>query len=562
MAPFISQAAFSSRHYVHFHQFGGLAFEGMLVFLLEARIRRRCAKHSEAAPASASSERAAGEALLKVRKSYIPETASRGTGENVIVNRLNLCYNIPTSVRIEKGAIWMKIFWKAGRKVFAVFMTVSLISAALPVFVNGSQSKEQQKKEQKGEENSWRYKNGTPTYAGQPLSRAAGAYSNAWNKVNGMYVNNLGNPIPGAVKKGIDVSQHQSRIDWEKVKASGIDFAVIRCANSTYDEDTQWKYNVAECERLNISYGVYIFSQAQNTVQAQAEAKFTAQLLNGHKPTYPIYMDLEANSISNLSKNQYSKNAEAFKNILKTSGYSNVGIYANSSWWRNKLTSSAFNKYSKWVAQWATTCNYDGNYHMWQCTSSGKVNGINGNVDLNFLIKNIPAKSIKLSKKSLSLKKGSSYTLKSYIEPKNSYPGVKWSSSSSSVASVSSSGKITAKKVGTAVITGRTGNGKKASCKVTVTPKTNKIKKLKKSGAKGIKITWSKVSGVSKYQIYMSKKKASGYKRIATVSGKKASYTKGKLKKKKRYYFKVRSYQTVKKKKIYSKFSAVKSLRR
>ena len=85
MAPSISQAAFSSRHYVHFHQFGGLAFEGMLVFLLEARIRRRCAKRSEAAPASASSERAAGEALLKVRKSYIPETASRGTGENVIL---------------------------------------------------------------------------------------------------------------------------------------------------------------------------------------------------------------------------------------------------------------------------------------------------------------------------------------------------------------------------------------------------------------------------------------------------------------------------------------------
>ena len=503
--------------------------------------------------------------MLKVRKSYIPETASRGTGENVIVNRLNLCYNIPTSVRIEKGAIWMKIFWKAGRKVFAVFMTVSLISAALPVFVNGSQSKEQQKKEQKGEENSWRYKNGTPTYAGQPLSRAAGAYSNAWNKVNGMYVNNLGNPIPGAVKKGIDVSQHQSRIDWEKVKASGIDFAVIRCGygmDQTNQDDVQWLQNVSECERLNIPYGVYLYSYADTVEKAKSEANHVIRLIKNRTLSYPVYYDLEDNVLSKLSNSKLGQITEAFAGRLKANGYNSVGIYANKEWFERKLTDKIFQKYPKWVAQYNSVCSYSGNYAMWQSTNRGTVNGINGNVDLNFLIKNIPAKSIKLSKKSLSLKKGSSYTLKSYIEPKNSYPGVKWSSSSSSVASVSSSGKITAKKVGTAVITGRTGNGKKASCKVTVTPKTNKIKKLKKSGAKEIKITWSKVSGVSKYQIYMSKKKASGYKRIATVSGKKASYTKGKLKKKKRYYFKVRSYQTVKKKKIYSKFSAVKSLRR
>ena len=242
--------------------------------------------------------------------------------------------------------------------------------------------------------------------------------------------------------------------------------------------------------------------------------------------------------------------------------YSKVGIYANKNWFEKKLTNKTFQKYPKWVAQYSNLCTYSGNYVMWQCTNKGTVNGIRGNVDINFLISSIPAKNIKLNKKSLSLKKGSYYTLKSYIEPKNSYPSVKWSSSSSSVASVSSSGKVTAKKVGTAVITGRTGNGKKASCKITVIPKTNKIKKLKKSGSKGIKISWSKISGVSKYQIYMSRKKSSGFKRIATVSAKKASYTKGKLKKKKRYYFKVRSYQTVKKKKIYSKFSKVKSLKR
>ena len=74
----------SSRYYVHFDQFGGLAFEEMLVFLLSEKARRWCAKHSEAAPAPASSERATAETLLKVRKSYISETARRKTGQNVI----------------------------------------------------------------------------------------------------------------------------------------------------------------------------------------------------------------------------------------------------------------------------------------------------------------------------------------------------------------------------------------------------------------------------------------------------------------------------------------------
>lgn len=104
--------------------------------------------------------------------------------------------------------------------------------------------------------------------------------------------------------------------------------------------------------------------------------------------------------------------------------------------------------------------------------------------------------------------------------------------------------------------------GRYASCTVTVRPKTNKIKSLKKSGKQSIKITWTKISGTTKYQVYMSTKKNSGYKRIKTVSSKSFSYTKGKLKKGKRYYFKVRSYKKVGGKNYYSSFSSVKSIKR
>lgn len=177
-----------------------------------------------------------------------------------------------------------KSFLRAGRKVFAVFMAVSLMSATLQVFVNGNQSETKQKKEQ-GEENSWRYKNGIPIYSGQSFSRSSKTYSNAWNKVNGMFVNDLGNPIPGAVKKGIDVSQYQGTIDWERVKASGIDFAIIRCGygmNQTDQDDNQWLRNVSECERLGIPYGVYLYSYA-NTVEKARILYQSFQIPNWHR---------------------------------------------------------------------------------------------------------------------------------------------------------------------------------------------------------------------------------------------------------------------------------------
>ncbi|MBS7007907.1 glycoside hydrolase family 25 protein [Anaerostipes sp.] len=455
-------------------------------------------------------------------------------------------------------------FIKMRNSIFAVLMSLCLLPAVISEQVQGKQQDARQ--EEDGKENSWRYEDGKPVYSTgrQPVSRAAKVYGNAWNKVNGIFMNDLGGPIPGAAAKGIDVSHHQETIDWDQVKASGIDFVIIRCGfgmDQINQDDEQWERNVSECERLNIPYGVYLYSYADTEEKAKSEADHVIRLIQNRKLSYPIYYDLENKSLSKLSNVKLGKITEAFTGRLKEKGYTNVGIYANKSWFDNKLTDKVFQKYPRWVAQYNSLCSYSGKYVMWQCTDKGSISGIKGFVDLNFLIKSIPAKSIKLSKKSLSLKKGSSYTLKSYTEPKNSFPAVKWTSSGSSVASVSSSGKVTAKKVGTAVITAA-GNGKKTSCKVTVIPKTNKIKKLKKSGSKGIKITWSKTSGVTKYQIYMSKKKSSGYKRIATVSSKKSSYTKGKLKKKKRYYFKVRSYQTVKKKKIYSKFSAVKSLKR
>lgn len=240
-------------------------------------------------------------------------------------------------------------------------------------------------------ENSWRYQNGERINTEESNRTRAVSYPYAWEKVNGQYVNNKGEVIPNAVKKGIDVSEHNGTIDWEKVKADGIDFAIIRCgygSDDTNQDDDQWARNVAECERLGIPYGVYLYSYANTLQKAESEAQHVLRLLQGHSPSFPIYYDLEDILVERLSSSMKGQIAQIFCDKIAAAGYK-VGIYSNLNWWTNFLKDPAFNNtsWSKWVAQYNSTCDYTGEYDMWQCTSVGRVDGIgngNGNVDLNF----------------------------------------------------------------------------------------------------------------------------------------------------------------------------------
>ena len=244
--------------------------------------------------------------------------------------------------------------------------------------------------EAEGEElvaNSWRFKDGVPI---PEIASRAATYPYAWEMVDGHYVNSRGEVIPGAVKKGIDVSFWNGTIDWEKVKADGIDFAIIRCGygmDQTYQDDTQWARNVAECERLGIPYGVYLYSYADSTAKASSEADHVLRLLQGHNPTYPVYYDLEDDMVLNVSASMKGQIAKTFCDKIEAAGYQ-VGIYSNTTWFNNYLTDPVFDNpnWSKWVAQWNVRCEYEGSYDLWQCTSKGSVDGISGNVDLNFLM--------------------------------------------------------------------------------------------------------------------------------------------------------------------------------
>ena len=190
---------------------------------------------------------------------------------------------------------------------------------------------------------------------------------------------------PSGAIQGIDVSHHQGTINWSKVKAAGIKFAIIRCGygeDTPSQDDRQWQNNVSQCEKLGIPYGVYIYSHATSEKKARSEADHCLRLLIGHKPSYPVFLDLEDEDLDGLSNGSLAAITKVWADKIQSSGYQ-PGVYSNKYWWTNKLTDSRMNNYCKWVAQWSTSCTYTGTYAMWQYTSEGTVNGINTNVDMD-----------------------------------------------------------------------------------------------------------------------------------------------------------------------------------
>ena len=253
-------------------------------------------------------------------------------------------------------------------------------------------------------ENSWRYQNGEliPEEDGSDGdSSAAARAGEAWSLSEYGYLSSDGSVIEGALNKGIDVSEHQGWIDWEKVKADGIDFAIIRCGygDNWWDgtqwrqDDAYWERNVSECERLGIPYGVYLYSYAQNPEMARSEADHALRLLEGHHPTIPVFFDMEDSSTFiynedgsinlSASRKNFGDMAEIFCEAMENAGYW-AGVYANLTWFNTYLTDERFELYMRWVAQYNNSCWYDGQYMFWQCTSSAYVDGVDGPVDLNF----------------------------------------------------------------------------------------------------------------------------------------------------------------------------------
>ena len=262
-----------------------------------------------------------------------------------------------------------KLFMKFCVVVLSCFMVFN--TAYLPSYAEDEMSYY----EQNDLANSFRYTDGQMKDRGDANYAARATTNSGWPN------------DPKAICKGIDVSYYNGTIDWKRVKQSEVEYAIIRCGYGTNDknqDDKKWEENVKGCIDNNIPYGVYLYSYADTVEKASSEADHAIRLLQGKKLKYPVYYDLEEDKLRDkISKQTIADIAQTFCDKLSAKGYT-VGIYANKDWFTNYLTDSRFNNWTKWVAQYNTVCNYKGKYDMWQCSSTGRVPGISGNVDLNY----------------------------------------------------------------------------------------------------------------------------------------------------------------------------------
>ncbi len=190
--------------------------------------------------------------------------------------------------------------------------------------------------------------------------------------------------------KGIDVSAWQGDIDWDKVKESGIEFAMIRCglrnlSNDTLYEDSKFRYNISEANRVGIPVGVYFYSTAITDVEVLEEASFVLNLIKDYEVTYPVVYDFETfhqNRASKISDLKVNKHALKFLDYISGHGYYAV-LYGNATALNNYWDTEYLGDYDVWLAQYIDVATYQGKYVMWQYADNGRVDGIRGYVDLD-----------------------------------------------------------------------------------------------------------------------------------------------------------------------------------
>lgn len=184
--------------------------------------------------------------------------------------------------------------------------------------------------------------------------------------------------------KGIDISENNGNIDFAKVKQDGIDFVIIRIGwignkeNHTLDKKFEEYYAGAKAVGLQI--GFYVYSYVTSKSGMLSAINWVKNKITGKTREYPIFIDVEDGQIWNLRKEQLTNLCKYF-----CENFENSGIYASLDWFKNKLNVKKLTNYKIWLAQWTSSSNHSANFKvdLWQYADNGKVNGINGNVDMN-----------------------------------------------------------------------------------------------------------------------------------------------------------------------------------
>ena len=191
--------------------------------------------------------------------------------------------------------------------------------------------------------------------------------------------------------QGIDVSRWQGQIDWAKVKAAGIKFAILKCGGSDagFYSDRTFEYNYNEAKKNGIAVGAYYFvgKDCISYEAGQADAKRMLSICSGKEFELPLFIDIEAQDPKN--KVGITDAIVGFYDVMKASGR-NAGVYASKvSGFKDRIEDDRIQHIPHWVAQYNSTCTYDKPYIIWQKSSKGSVAGISGNVDLDEGVDNL-----------------------------------------------------------------------------------------------------------------------------------------------------------------------------
>ncbi|MCI9141450.1 MAG: hypothetical protein HFH87_02370 [Lachnospiraceae bacterium] len=190
---------------------------------------------------------------------------------------------------------------------------------------------------------------------------------------------------------GIDVSKWNGEIDWDKVKNAGVEFAIVRAGyrgsvTGSLVVDPYFTANMRGAAVSGIPVGVYFFTQAVNEVEAVEEASAVLELIREYNLEYPVFIDTEGaggnGRADGLDVETRTLVCEAFCRTIANAGYT-AGVYGSRNWYNNNLHAEQLEQYCIWLAEYRSIPLYQGYYQMWQYTSRGSIDGIEGNVDMN-----------------------------------------------------------------------------------------------------------------------------------------------------------------------------------
>ena len=238
-----------------------------------------------------------------------------------------------------------------------------------------------------------------------------------WQNIDGKdyYYDVYGNPVVGlknidgrlyyfnqygvkAKSIGVDVSFYNNGINWNAVKAQGVDFAIIRVGGRGWEsgklyDDVCFLQNLREARAAGLRVGVYFYTTAVDALEAVQEASLVVERLNGAALDMPVYIDMEFSGdyprgrSDTLSIIQRTDIINAFCQTIINAGY-RAGVYSGQYFFQHYLDYTTMSKYSVWMASY-TSANkvpdFAGRYDIWQFTDSGRINGISGGVDLNVM---------------------------------------------------------------------------------------------------------------------------------------------------------------------------------